>query len=356
MKKNVGILTFHNSNHNFGAVLQTYALYTLIKQLGYEANIINYHTQELSLKEKIFSLKVKVLGYRFERFRKKHIPNILSPTNSDKRLQNLNKHLDIFVVGSDQVWRYTKKHKHLKRYFFDFVESDKIKISYAPSFGIDTWDGPESFRIEIEKLIKTFKAISVREEEGIQICKEKFDVSASSVLDPTLLLQSSDYENIFSKQHKSCPKSDYLAYMILDDSNEILSYFQNNAAKQNLDFIEIKGKKLKFLPKIILFNSISKWLYYMKNAHVVVTDSFHCVIFSIIFKRDFICLVNQKRGVSRLHNLLEIVGLENRFFSTVEEIDANILSKHIDYEIVDRKLKSKQEKSIRFLKDALDSE
>lgn len=356
MKKNVGILTFHNSNHNFGAVLQTYALYTLIKQLGHEAHIINYHTQELNLTEKIFSLKVKILGYRFEKFRRKHIPNILRSTNSDKRLKDLNKHLDTFVVGSDQVWRYTKKHKHLKRYFFDFVEADKTKISYAPSFGIDTWDGPESFRIEIKKLLETFKAISVREEEGIKICKEKFDVSASCVLDPTLLLQPSDYENIFSKQHKASPKKEYLAYMILDDSREIMSYFQNYAGKQKLDCIEIKGKKLKFLPKIILFNSVSKWLYYMKNAHLVVTDSFHCVIFSLIFKRDFICLINQKRGVSRLHSLLEIVGLENRLFTTVKEIDAAILTRHIDYEIVDHKLKSKQEKSIRFLKKAIDSQ
>jgi hypothetical protein len=167
----IGILTFHHSNYNYGAVLQAFSIYKLIESLGYESYIINYVPEPPTFRKKFAAFIVAILGLEFRKFRKKNIQRILPKTNEFNELKKLNELLDGFVVGSDQVWRYRKDVQSMFRYYLDFVDENKTKIAYAASFGVDHWEADEKITADVKKLIHRFQAVSVREETGVEICK-----------------------------------------------------------------------------------------------------------------------------------------------------------------------------------------
>ncbi|MCW0482693.1 polysaccharide pyruvyl transferase family protein [Gaoshiqia sediminis] len=348
----IGILTFHYSNHNFGAVLQAYSLYKSIESLGHQAYIINFEPEADTIKDRLIAYLIKILGYQFEKFRKEHFPNMLMKTITEEELKGLNNVLDAFVVGSDQVWRYKGNKKLLCTYFFDFVDDEKRKISYAASFGIDKWEANEEISTEISRLIKRFQAVSVREESGVTICRENFGVNAVKVLDPTLLVDRSCFDELIKNTAQNESRN-YLAYMLLDETKQNETYFRKFALEKKLKFISIKGKRISRSKNLFYYNHISKWLYYLKHANLVVTDSFHCVVFSIIFRKRFICLANNKRGTTRLLNLLKILNLEKYYFLGLKDFEENYEDEPIDYDSVASILESEKRKSIEFLKTNL---
>ena len=344
--RKVGILTYHFAeNKNFGAILQSYAMLNLFKKLNFSAKLIDYKFRDYSIKTKI---KDRLEGNNFFKFKK----NFLDCTAEvfDKNLNALNEQFDIFVAGSDQVWRMKRTRDKVKHYFFDFVEDDKLKISYAASFGVDFWEGKEPLTSEVKKLIKRFDNISVREESGIDICRETFDVDGVvNVLDPTLMLEKEEYEKIIEKSNiDKNIKDNYVATMLLDETEFLTEEIKNLACSLEISINEIKGKTITF------YNKVGEWLNYIKNANLVITDSFHCVVFSIIFNKEFIVLANPERGIARLENILKKVGLEDRLFTDIKTLkDSKILKEKIDYLSVEDKLKWYREKSMDFLTNAL---
>lgn len=351
--KRVGILTYHYAeNINFGAILQSYAILKLLKQKGYSTKLIDYKFRKYSI---IRKLKARFVGASFFDFKK----NFLECTEyiPDEKLRDLNEKFDIFIVGSDQVWRMKWLHEKVKHYFFDFVEDDKLKISYAASFGVDFWEGKEPLTSEVKKLIKRFDNISVREESGIDICRETFDVDgAVNVLDPTLMLEKEEYEKIIEKSNiDKNVKDNYVATMLLDETEFLTEEIKNVAHSLEMSINEIKGKTISiFGKKITFYNKVGEWLNYIKNANLVITDSFHCVAFSIIFNKEFVVLANPERGIARLENVLKKVGLEARLFTDIKTLkDSETLKEKIDYSSVENKLKLYREKSMDFLTNAL---
>lgn len=355
--KKVGILTFHYAeNKNFGAILQSYAMVTLLKKLNCSAKLIDYKFRDYSFLTK---LKSNITGSKFYQFKNTFL-DCTEPISEDK-LKELNAKFDAFVVGSDQVWRMKWLKNKVKHYFFDFVDTNKLKISYAASFGVDFWEGKEPLTSEVKELIKKFDSISVREESGIDICRETFDVGGVvNVLDPTLMLNREDYETIINKTKnlKYEVKEKYIASMILDESDYITKTIDSIGKNLNLRVEKIKGKTINILgKKITFYNKVGEWLNYLKNAELVVTDSFHCAVFSIIFNKKFIVIANPERGVARLENLLTKVGLKNRFFTDLEILkNSKILREEIDYFLVENKLEKDRKKSMDFLKKALSNE
>lgn len=352
----VGILTFQwASNQNFGASLQSYACKKLLDKILNVENteIINFTPVNLTLKGKILSfITVKNFREYNSKFLKltKKIQNI-------KDFKNLNNKFDIFVVGSDQVWRpiwFGEKSLH---YFFDFVDDNKKKIAYAASFGVDYWEGTPELTEKIKPLIKKFDHISVREESGIDICKNTFGIdNAVCVLDPTLMISREDYQPILDDwQDKSHLKKKYISHMLLDDTAELKKESQNIADYLGSDINYIKGKSFKIFGKNkILSNKVSQWLTYLKDTELVITDSFHCTVFSLIFHKKFVVVANPVRGVARLETLLSKVGLEDRFFTDIKDVmKSGILDKEIDYNEVDKKLEVHRKYSMDFLKRAL---
>lgn len=353
--KKVGILTFHYSRYNYGAVLQTFALSKAIKSFGHSPHIINFEGAKRTTQYHLWELIMSYLGVRFDEFRLHHLPNIMTPTYSQKELVALNDKLDTFVVGSDQVWRYIDNTETLLKYYLNFVSDDKYKFSYAASFGTDNWP-TKNARVseQVGALLKRFDSISVREESGREICGRVFNVDAIHVVDPTMLLEKTDYDKLAGAHPNVGEK--YLVYMMLHTDSETESYFKGVAKRFGLTFVRAQGKKI-YPPKMFyLFNSVEKWLRYIRDAEIVVTDSFHTLLFSIIFQRKFIILSNSITGNTRLKNVLETVGELPRMYDSIHEIDLENAFVSIDYSKVSRILKPHIQRSRAFLKENLDAE
>lgn len=351
--KKVGILTFHFSeNRNFGAALQTYACQKMINKIKKNVEIIDYNPFKLGIKGKVLFL---LNGRNFVDYCNK----FLKTTNKYKtfeELKTLNKDFNIFIVGSDQVWRAKYTHLNATKYFFDFVDNNKMKIAYAASFGVDFWEGNEELTKKIKPLAQRFDCVSVREESGIKICKDTFGVEAICVLDPTMMIDKKDYQPILDDwRDESHKKKKYIAHMLLDDTRELREESEKigNYLKSNIN--HIKGKDIKILGRTITFyNKVSQWLTYVKDAELVITDSFHCTVFSLIFNKKFVVVANSERGTARLKNLLGIVGLKERFFTDIKDVlKSGVLGKDIDYVEVEKKLNIHREYSMNFLKKAL---
>lgn len=352
----IAILTFHKAiNKNFGASLQSYACSKLMEKFS-EKNfikIIDFNPAELS-KLKIFFHNIT--GLNFFEYNKKFL-RLTKKIKNRKELQKLNEEFDIFIVGSDQVWRGIWNIDTKTHYFFDFVDNDKKKIAYAASFGVGYWEGTSELTEKIKPLIKRFDSISVREESGIDICKDTFGIdNAVCVLDPTLMISKEDYQPILDDwKDKNHLKKKYIAHMLLDDTKDLKDGSKKIADYLKAEINYIKGKSIKILGKEITFyNKVSQWLTYLKDAELVITDSFHCTVFSLIFHKKFVVVANPVRGVARLETLLGKVGLKDRFFTNIEAVmKSGILDKDIDYNEVDEKLEVHRKYSMEFLKKAL---
>jgi hypothetical protein len=197
--------------------------------------------------------------------------------------------------------------------------------------------------------LKKFNAISVREDSGVIICKNEFDVLATKVLDPTLLLTERDYELIIKFEHHKKLKNSYIAYYQL--THEIgESKFANQISKcLNLPIQNIYRKTISFgFRSITPYLSFSEWLFRIKNSDFVVTDSYHCMIFAILYRKNFVVLGNEFGGSSRIISLLKSLGLEERY---LQKIDENLLSKltSINYNIVYEKIEYLKSLSMSFL-------
>ena len=357
MKMRIGILTFQwASNQNFGASLQSYACRKLLNKILKTENIkiIDFNPTNLNLKGRLLTF---FTTRNFREYNNKFL-NLTEKIKYIKEFKKLNNKYDIFIVGSDQVWRpiwFGKKSLH---YFFDFVNDDKKKIAYAASFGVDYWEGTSELTEEIKPLVEKFDHISVREESGIDICKNTFGIdNAICVLDPTLMISREDYRPILDDwQDKSHLKKKYIAHMLLDDTLELKSESQNIADYLKADINYIKGKSFKIFGRDITFyNKVSQWLTYLKDAEFIITDSFHCTVFSLIFHKKFVVVANKARGVARLETLLNRVGLQDRFFTDIKDVvKSKILDKEIDYNDVDKKLEVHRKYSMNFLKKALE--
>ncbi|WP_294066084.1 polysaccharide pyruvyl transferase family protein [uncultured Fusobacterium sp.] len=352
----IGILTFqYANNRNFGASLQSFACKSLIEKIARikETKVINYNPTNFNFIKKVFHY---FTGLAFNDYNNKFL-NLSKEIYNKKELEELNNNFDIFIVGSDQVWRTIWLKEKSLHYFFDFVNDNKKKIAYAASFGVDFWEGDEKLTEKIKSLIKRFDSISVREESGIDICKDTFGIdNVVCVLDPTLMISKEDYQPILDDwKDKNHLKKKYIAHMLLDDTKDLKDGSKKIADYLKAEINYIKGKSIKILGKEITFyNKVSQWLTYLKDAELVITDSFHCTVFSLIFHKKFVVVANPVRGVARLETLLGKVGLKDRFFTNIEAVmKSGILDKDIDYNEVDEKLEVHRKYSMEFLKKAL---
>jgi len=334
----VGILNFHFAN-NFGAVLVPFAMINIIEKLGYRAEIINYVPKPAPKRRNFIEFRRKFL--RME----KNIPVL----RTLEELSEAQHGFDRIVVGSDQVWRLFDT----SIYMLDFVQGNRLLISYAASFG-----GSSFSKLTNEKaasLLNRFDAISVREDSGVTICNDQFGLPAMQVLDPTMLLDESDYASIITHFNPHTMSGRYIAYSIINKNN-------TDNLQTNLESIR---KSFKFELKNILLsadlsevNSVGGWLSDIKNAELVITDSFHATVFSILYKKDFICVVSGSNGTDRIPSLLKMLGIDSsaRIVNALKDIDPSILNKHIDYTSVYANLLKYRKKSILFLKNALGKE
>lgn len=234
-------------------------------------------------------------------------------------------------------------------YFLGFLPDDckAKKIAYAASFGVSV-DPIESNLDECTKLVCRFEAISVREESGVKLMKEIFDLDARLVLDPTLLMDAWHYRALVNKE--DVKPSGVVSY-ILDETSEkqdIIDNITNEVGSIYTRILLFPFRNRCENPKSV---SVSQWLAAIDNAEFVVTDSFHGCVFSIIFKKKFVALGNKERGLDRFISLLGRLGLQDRLVCSFEEFERrkDALMTAPDYAAVDLKLDNWRKESLDFL-------
>jgi len=321
-RKNVAIFNFFYGR-NYGAVLTAYAIQTILLKLEYNPYLI-----------KVTDVK-KPSTNPFFIFEK---DNLFTTKNIIKQndLKLLNMYFDNFVVGSDQIWRYKYIKKYYKTYFFSFVEEHKKKIACAVSFGQKDWEGNETVTEEIKDYTKRFNAISVREKSGVDICNNTFGVNAKAIFDPVFYLMKNDWKKLLDKSTLNL-KSSCLVY-VLDKSKKIAEQVDSIIEKENLTKFWIKNGVTNVYDFVKSINTSQK----------VITNSFHGLCFSIIFHKDFICLVNKNRGEDRFVSLLSDLGLMDRLFYDLSEVDWKKLPP-IDYQKVEKIIEQKRIEGINYL-------
>ncbi len=369
----IGILTLP-LHTNYGGILQAYALQKVLKDMGHDAIIISGKVKEKKtpiLKLPLVLFKRIILRYVFRRdieiFVEKRV-NIEQPIISSNTYQFVDRYIkisniplnkiqennfDALIVGSDQIWR-PDYCENIYDSFFDFANKWNVKrIAYAPSFGKDTWDYSDEQSRRCNDLIKLFDAVSVRELGGVRLCKENFDIDVKVVLDPTMLLNGSDYINFL--QILNTPKS----------CGNLMVYVLDNSKSKN-DILELINEKLNL--KIFKTGSnvedyyatldqriqppLEEWLRGFYDADFVVTDSFHACVFSILFNKPFVVCSNQLRGNERFVSLLSLLSLEDRIINTLEDLDGiNLIE--IDWISVNNKLNMLKKESIDFIEESL---
>lgn len=344
-------LPFHT---NYGAVLQAYALQVTLKSFGHDVYSLDIDRSSLRPLFKYSLSRIKGIitkgeildnhNYGNKKF-KKFIENEINLTKKIKFQKDFMRNdiqgFDAYIVGSDQVWR-PKYVMNIGRYFLDFVKKDKIKISYAASFGTDDFEYSNDEHKKCTMLLSGFRGVSVREFDGIDKCKDKFLSNSELVLDPTLLVNVNIYNNIIEKYSENKIKSDCFCY-ILDPNKSKMGHI-NNAF--NYPYVINSGLKSKDK------DSIGCWLRGIRDCNLVVTDSFHGVVFSIIFNKEFIAIGNSYRGLARFKSILKIFNLTDRLI-VEEQLNVDELKRieksKIDYINVNKILNKKRNESFDFI-------
>jgi len=376
----IGILT-QPLTTNYGGLLQAFALQMTLKRMGHEVWTIDRQEKRTSLLVRILSIVkrlicrilfhekivVRALPLKNEQniivqHTNRFINENISTTeriDSLRKLYFLNKYqFDVYVVGSDQVWRPNYS-PCLTNYFLDFLdEKDEVKrIAYAASFGEDNWTFSHEQTAYCKLLTDRFNAISVREDSAIELCKENFEVTAEHVLDPTMLLAKEDYIELVERDYILENKGNLMTY-ILDKSSEKGKVVQKVAKELNLvsftvfpknTFEEVGNKHVDDC----IFPPVTEWIRGFMDAKYIVTDSFHGTVFSIIFNKPFILIGNVERGMSRFTSLLKLFGLEDRLILSLNELTLEKINNPIDFSQVNRIWDQERLHSLDFLNKAL---
>ncbi len=357
----VGIVT-QPLEMNYGGILQNWALQQVLRNLGYDPITIDAY-ERYSTSHYLFNC-IQVLLSRLKGnkkgFPKRYYGSLRKPMTGDFVEKHIAKthvmwdyqrsvvrryKLDAIVVGSDQVWRAKYNGKHIEDMYLRFTKGLSLRrIAYAASFGVDEWEYTPEQTIACAGLAKQMDAISVREISGIELCNKYLGVEACCVLDPTLLIDASDYEALIVDEVDSMDVGPYLAVYCLDITPEKKVFFEELAKERGL---AVRYFSAGWYAEI----TVKQWLMMFRHATMVVTDSFHGMVFSILFKKEFYALCNQDRGNTRITNLLRIFGLDDRIASDVESV---MVSKRvINWQAVYALLEEERRRSLDFLVGSL---
>ena len=355
-KTRIGICTFHYAV-NPGSTWQAYALYKTIASLGpdLDVRLVNYQETRYRGWMMTFKLKwppihivyqlYKITSYlRYQRFW--NCIGGLGKRMDDETIQNLEGY-DVIVAGSDQIWNLELTGRNLN-FFIPFCKGAK-KISYAASIGGK--DFPEEDKVVVARYLRNFSHLSVREPEAQVAIEQLIGRKPELVLDPSLLLQKSNYEKIAWKPRV---KKDYILLHIVNINSEVIPFARRFAEAKGLQIVECHGhieKKYKD-DKILRRPDPRKWLGYLMNAKYVFTDSFHGCAFCIICHVPFYVRISSANtGMSsRIYNILGRYGLNDRLF---EDENAMFALGNIDFSRSDAMLQKDREQSISYLKKAL---
>lgn len=362
--KKVGILTIYRTG-NYGGTLQAYATKQAINENGFaDAKIIPYCSDAIKQKiDRRFIKKAGLFGTAVACVEKVYYHPRMKKVNAfvddfatkealkKEQLPALNDQYDIFLSGSDQIWNPDLQQGDCS-YLLDFVTDPQKKRSYGSSFGGRHIS--DEYVEQYKELLSQYQRITVRESTGVELVEELLGKKADLVLDPVLLLTPDQWE---AKLPERKFKKPYVfAYQMAHSSlvAKIVSA-ASKAKKSGSVFVPfpIMGA-CRCKPQLGL--SSLEWVRAIRDSEFVVTDSFHAVVFSIIFRRDFYYVITSdtvRKRLSRLETLLSSLEIEGRLVDDVSKCD---FSRSIDYDTVHRKLDEQRERSLKILKELVSDE
>ena len=366
--KKAGLITFHRPI-NYGAALQSVALYKAITALGVQCDLIDYrnpffkqlykpyHWPEIcTVKNILWSVAILPINLRknigFRRFISRNTSLTRPITNKDD-LQKFGSTYDLYITGSDQVWNL-KCSGNETAYFLDFVQG-KPKNAYAASFGDS--DISESAVPQYRKLLSGYENISVREASGVAVVQKVLGERCVQVLDPTLLLDMQQWSEIIQHPKRVFPKKYVLVYLMganETDREEILKAARKVAEEKGFEVLVI-GESLHRKRDGIYYVHITspdEFVALFHDAAFVVTNSFHGTAFSVNFQKEFYSYVKPDLAVEgRVESLLKMLGIENRVFSHCTDIPS--FDKAVDYQKATAALQAARLDSIHYLRGVL---
>lgn len=340
----IGIVTFWNSNNNYGQILQAYALCKYLEHKGHESYIIKYLEQRnstffsriITLFKMFFSIKklkffikarsksktikrIKIEERYFDNFREKHMQ--FSKEYLHTELMNNPPEADAYVCGSDQIWGSLDSIMYLS-----FAPKNCKKIAFAPSFGGLV---PDFYvKNKIKNYLKSFDIVSCREQNGVNLCKSLGRSDAMHFPDPTLMHKVDLYDKLTVTNTRKKP---YIFVYLLGNemqfnTQHIFEFANNNG----LEIVFVTGQHGKFDEFEKQAATIEEWMTYIKYADYIITNSFHGTVFSILFHKKFITIpltgAHSRMNV-RIYELLDKFHLKERLYNG----DLNTLHNDIDY-------------------------
>lgn len=366
MKKKVLYLTRH-AIINYGSVLQAYATQRAIEKTGNEAVCIDYFRADekpkklvnTRLKNSKWNKNVltrivylvtqtpvyKFAGKRFERYRK--IVKITPKQyNSGEDLEKNTPKADVYLTGSDQVWNTVTCGEIDYVYFLNFLKNGEKKVAYGASFGGATVR--EKDRNKIEALLSEYDKVAIRENSGVEIAK-KMGIDAMQVLDPTLLLNKEEWNEIIAE--KITDEKYVLVYQI-HPNKKFVRYAKEFAKSKGLRLIRISPffHHIVRTGKFVYCPDLGEFLRYINDAEYFLTDSFHGTAFAIGLNTEFVDALPSEYS-ERLSSILQLIGYENRILKDYD--DFSIADEKIDYEKVNRIIEIERKKSFEFLKNMI---
>ena len=349
----IGILT-HPVRCNYGGALQAYALQQYLQRRGYEAVIIDCHRKASVLSQLHHMVERNIFHRHFTRFATQYMcrtPRVVS----DAHLQQVAADLDAVIVGSDQVWRLSMVRGVERHYFLDFAPQGARRIAYAASFGLSDLEPCEAQLYEdIKQLVSQFTAVSVREKDGVDICRKHWDIAATQVLDPTLLAGREVFDPLAAQ---AAPSAGTLFYYFLGNRSADVAQLQQIAtAAGKRAFTVNAGKALRVSKFTFAFYpAVEKWVRAFRDADCVVTDSFHGVCFALLYRKPFYVLGHNQGGVSRITSILDMLGLRERYVQSLEALPTydSYAAPTIDYDTIYSRLEALRNDSELFINNAL---
>lgn len=343
----IGIITFHWAT-NYGAVLQAYALQKYLAKEGYNVQIIDYVPKSVRTKQKLIALKNRDFAFFLQEkllyeFRKQYLNLTEKKYSSHKSLIKGKFDFDTIIAGSDQIWNESftlrGEGKVTLSYFADFAADNVKRIAYAASFGFHT--PTEQYIETVKQEMRKFYAISVRETDGVDIVAAH-DLKCCVVCDPTALLTKQDYKEIIKNNRIEGCK--VFAYILRENQEEAWKTAKYVGAVYGEDIVEKK-----------YIGSMEDWLSSVLQSSIVVTNSFHGVMLSIIMNKPFIALLINGSGMnSRITTLLEKTGLTSRLAEHFSEENINkIVAADIDWKEVNQNMSELRLTGINFLRQVL---
>lgn len=362
-KISVGIITYHKA-YNYGSALQAYALNKFLRQNGFAAETIDYRPISqrriyklfepihsfMSICRNLHSLRHLVAGItkkrRFDRFLSEHVPMSRTFYKKDDLFHNppvFNR----YICGSDQIWNQNC-YDFDTSYLLDFVSDKRKCLAYAASTG-GAPVSPEHL-LNLKQFVSEYPAISMREPAGGKVVQAATGCDCATVLDPVALLGRDEWETV--RNSESSPKAPYIFCYFISPRTQMRSYAKQLSRKTGLPLVVVNRslRDIGLNARCRYDAGPEEWLDLLKNAEYICSDSFHAMMFSIIFEKRFWIFVSSKQDRDsnlRVRNLASLCNLDDRLLC--EDTCSDDYALPVNYDFARRTFAEERNRSATWL-------